>query len=78
MHVNTNNRLSSQRPFYVDPTVNKTILILDDFPLSSFIEENKLALLFGSITGGGVDDTGNSKKEAETRRALHDSKHLLV
>ena len=71
MHIKTNNQLSTQRPFHVGPTVKKTILILDDFPLSSFIEENKHAPYSVSTAGGEI------VKEAETRRALHDSKHLL-
>ena len=78
MHINTNNQLSTQRPFHVGPAVKKTILILDDFPLSSFIEENKHAPYSVSTAGGEFVDTGKSKKEAETRRALHDSRHLLV
>ena len=78
MHINTNNQLSTQRPFHVGPAVNKTILILDDFPLSSFIEENKHAPYSVSTAGGEFVDTGKSKKEAETRRALHDSRRLVV
>lgn len=77
MHINTNNQLSTQRPFHVGPAVKKTILILDDFPLTSFIEENKQPLIRLALPGERSSILGNRKKEAETRRTLHDSRHLL-
>ena len=78
MHINTNNQLSTQRPFHVGPAVKKTILILDDSRLSSFIEGISVSLISVSTAGGEVVDSGNFQKEAETRRALHDSRHFLV